>query len=106
MNTNDKFILDASGNPIPEPDLITWGKWMQTGNRKVKVAQVGESKVSTVFLGLDHNWGDGPPTLWETMVFGGLMDQELDRCSGSREQAEAMHERMVEKVRQWPCTKP
>lgn len=28
--------------------------------------------VSTVWLGLDHNfWGDGPPLIFETMVFGG-----------------------------------
>lgn len=26
--------------------------------------------VSTVFLRFDHNWGGGPPILWETMVFG------------------------------------
>jgi hypothetical protein len=52
-----------------------------------------------VFLGLDHNWGKGPPILWETMCFGGEMDDEMARCSGSREQAEAMHERMVSKVK-------
>ena len=52
-----------------------------------------------VFLGLDHAFGGGAPVLWETMVFGGKLDQEQDRCSGSREQAEAMHARMVEKVK-------
>jgi hypothetical protein len=25
--------------------------------------------VSTVFLGMNHQFGDGPPLLWETMVF-------------------------------------
>jgi hypothetical protein len=40
-----------------------------------------------------------PVVLWETMVFGGKLDQEQDRCSGSREQAEAMHARMVERVK-------
>jgi hypothetical protein len=60
---------------------------------------VGVSKVSTVFLCLDHQFAGGPPILWETMVFGGALDQEQDRCSGTREQAEAMHQRMVERVK-------
>ena len=41
----------------------------------------------------------GPPVLWETMVFGGKLDQEQARCSGNREQAEAMHNEMVERVK-------
>jgi hypothetical protein len=28
-----------------------------------------------VWLGLDHNWGDGPPLIFETMIF----DQRLDK---------------------------
>lgn len=32
--------------------------------------------VSTVFLGLDHQWGEGPPLLFETMVFPECEDYE------------------------------
>ena len=28
------------------------------------------TEVSTVFLGVDHQVGDGPPLLFETLVFG------------------------------------
>jgi hypothetical protein len=59
------------------------------------------AEVSTVFLGLDYSFehhGRGP-ILWETMVFGGPLDEEMDRCGGTREQAEAMHAAMVERVR-------
>ena len=28
-----------------------------------------EHGVSTVWLGLDHGWGDGPPLIFETMIF-------------------------------------
>ena len=36
--------------------------------------------VSTVFLGLDHGYTvDGPPVLFETMVFSGQFDQEQER---------------------------
>lgn len=102
---NDKYILDDNGQPVAEPDLMRWGKWFQTGNRVVAKEQIGEALVSTVFLGLDHNYEDsGPPVLWETLVFGNPLEGEMDRCSGSREQAEAMHARMVERVK--AATKP
>lgn len=99
--TSDKYILDDSGNPVAEPDLTKWGKWLQNAKRHVAYEKIGDVRISTVFLGSDHNWGDGPPVLWETMVFchGHPLDQEQDRCSGSREQAEAMHAKMVERVR-------
>jgi hypothetical protein len=60
---------------------------------------IGEVVVSTVFLGLNHRWGEGSPILWETMVFGGKLDMEQDRCSGSLEQAQAMHRDMVVAVK-------
>lgn len=46
--------------------------------------------VSTVLLGLDHNWGDGPPLIFETMIFGGEYDEYQERYS-TREQAEEGH---------------
>ena len=105
--THDKYILNEKGVPVLENDFDKWAEWnfMQEAksNRIVKqehFGTAGEILVSTVFLGLDHNWRtNGPPILWETMVFGGKLDQEMDRCSGSREQAEAMHQRMVERVK-------
>lgn len=35
--------------------------------------------ISTVFLVLDHSLFEGPPQLWETMPFGGPLDQEAHR---------------------------
>jgi len=54
----------------------------------------GQVEVSTVFLVLDHGYGDAPPVLWETMVFGGLDDMgQLRYCS--REAAVAGHAEAV-----------
>lgn len=101
-----KYILDGK-TPVAEPDLMKWGEWMQKANRTVrkdtatvKLAgqPIGEVRVSTVFLGLDHSFGEGPPLLFETMVFGGPLDQEQDRCS-TWEAAEKMHELMCERVK-------
>ena len=36
-------------------------------------------RVSTVFLGRDHNFDAGDPILFETMVFGGEFDQMCTR---------------------------
>jgi hypothetical protein len=95
---NTKHYILKKGK-IVAVDLMTWAKWMEVdGARHVKREQIGPSWVSTVFLGIDHNFGDGPPILWETMVFGGKLDQEMDRCAGDQDQAEAMHENMVQRV--------
>lgn len=103
----DKYILKEDGKPVLETDLVKWGQWHATSikQRRVKQETVCGLMVSTVFLALDHNWSSkGPPILWETMVFdrnseSPSLDLDMDRCSGSREQAEAMHEKMVKKVK-------
>ena len=58
----------------------------------------GAVEISTVFLWLDHSYGQGPPILFETMVFGGLLDEECERYSTWIE-AEQGHEAMVDRVR-------
>lgn len=55
-------------------------------------------RVSTVFLGLDHNFrAAGPPILWETLVFGGVLDGEMRRYA-SREAALLGHQEMCARV--------
>lgn len=95
------YVLDTKGRPVLEDDVLKWAAWFETANtsRFVGETHIKNSRVSTVFLGIDNNFfSHGPPILWETMVFGGKLDQEQTRCSGSREQAEAMHAQMVKKV--------
>jgi hypothetical protein len=55
-------------------------------------------EVSTVFLSLNHSFANGPPLVFETMVFGGPLDGQQDRYS-TRADALAGHARMVELVR-------
>jgi hypothetical protein len=42
---------------------------------KVKGPDGTENTVSTVFLGLNHAFGYGVPILFETMIFGGPLDE-------------------------------
>lgn len=69
--------------PVPEQDTLTWALWFEDADRTVSKTQVNEDVcVSTVFLGLDHNHGlTGRPVLFETMVFGGELDEEMRRYS-------------------------
>lgn len=80
-------------------DLTEWAAWFEkSDNRTVARTQIGDADVSTVFLGLDHNFsGGGPPLIFETLVFGGTYDGEMMRCS-SWQQAEAAHKAMCERV--------
>jgi hypothetical protein len=75
-----QYIL-VGHEPVPEPDVEKWGRWHDNiQNRIVARHAKGAIDVSTVFLGLDHNFmGVGPPILFETMVFGGPHDQDQER---------------------------
>lgn len=101
---NRRYILNEHGQPVPEPDLLTWGLWFEEhANRIVAQEWVENVKISTVFLGLDHNWFGKEPVLWETMTFSNnaSFNHEVScRCGGNREQAEAMHRTVVEQVRE------
>ena len=96
---NLQYILDENGDPIECNDIREWGAWMQSNDRRISQTEIGESKVSTVFLGLDHAWDGGSPLLWETMVFEGPFDGEMKRCGGKIADAQAMHDAMCERIR-------
>ena len=100
---SDKYILDSNLDPVAETDLIVWAKWMERANedRIVQQTEIGDSVVSTVFLGLDHSFGDdsGIPILYETMVFGGALADGMDRYS-TKDQALEGHRQMCKRVRE------
>jgi len=69
----------------------------QHDKRVVAKTTLAGCDVSTVFIGLDHRFtGDGPPLVFETMVFGGPFDQEQERYS-TWDEAVAGHARMVDR---------
>src|SRR5262245_32150582 len=80
--------------PVLEPDTIKWAEWFHTADRVVAQTEIPGGMISTVFLGLDHQFGNGPPLLFETMVFRDGDGQECYRCSTWIE-AEAQHARVA-----------
>lgn len=73
-----------------------WGRWFEDpAARILKQEDVGAFWVSTVFLGIDHNFfGRGQPILWETMIFADDEGFSMDRYE-SRDDALAGHTRAV-----------
>ena len=71
-------------------DLMTWAKWFETDERVIKQTKIGDVKISTIFLGIEHGYEDGKPLLFETMIFGGEHDQYQERFT-TWDEAEAGH---------------
>jgi hypothetical protein len=91
------YTLDAEGNPILCEDAVAWGEWMRDeAARRVALDEDDSLAVSTVFLGMDHSWGGGPPVLWETMVFRDGEEVDVQRHS-SLVDAQDGHKEMVAK---------
>ena len=96
------YRLDDDHNPIPvalnDPHLETMMR--DVASRRVGLDEVGNYRVSTVFLGLDHNYGDeGPPILFETMIFpqSGHNDLHCERYA-TWDEAVVGHQRVVAEV--------
>ena len=93
------YILDSEGNPVPEPDTLKWGRWMELAERHLGDDTIGNSRISTVFLGIDHQLANGqPPLLYETMIFANGRDDYCERYS-TRSEALAGHAKAVEMVK-------
>jgi hypothetical protein len=87
----DHYVL--IGHTPVAVDLMTWARWLQntTDARRVAIDDFTGGRVSTVFLGLDHSLGNGPPILFETLIFGGPLDGEQWRYCTWKE-AETGHQ--------------
>jgi hypothetical protein len=105
--TIEHYVLDKDGNAVLA-NRDEWSEFMEHGERHVGYYEANGVRVSTVFLGVDHSFGfdlcpdaNGKPILWETMVFGGLMDSHMERYT-SIEAARQGHARILNKAMRLP----
>jgi hypothetical protein len=63
------YVLDDNNVPQRATWLEAARFFSVLKRRRVGWDKVGGYVVSTVFLGLDHQFGRGPPLLFETMIF-------------------------------------
>ncbi len=98
------YTLDEENNVVP-CDLIEWGTFLKSKKKIVKQEYVGDKWISTVFIGLGHNWEeDGELHVFETMVFNRKKGQPLGSeiyCEryGTYQAALEGHKRAVEWVK-------
>lgn len=87
---------------------MEWAQWFENASSSSEnfqarnVAQTTlpwDIKISTVFLGMNYRFGEGPPLIFETMIFGGEHDQYQDRYS-TWEEAVKWHEKAVKLAQQ------
>jgi hypothetical protein len=87
--------------PIIGEDAVNqWAtEFERTKRRRLFLAEIPPNiRVSTVFLGLNHQYEEGPPLVFETMVFGGAHDQAWEERYSTYDEAKAGHEAMIERV--------
>ncbi len=92
-----RYYILQNQTVVSVPSAKEFGEWVETADRVVSKNQVGDVEVSTVFLGIDHQFYEGPPLLFETMVFGGDLDQTCLRCS-TWDEAVEQHENILSEV--------
>src|SRR6476646_6845896 len=80
-------------------DHDTWMRWFETSDRQIGDDKIGKTRVSTVFLGIDHNfYGSSGPLLFQTLIFDGPLADEMWRYATYAE-AERGHQEAVTQAR-------
>lgn len=76
--------------PVAVDDPVRWGLWMAKTDRIVKRETIRDLRISTVFLGLDHQYGRGPPLLFESLVFWEYEKPVTQQILGIKLESEAL----------------
>ena len=74
---SDEFYILRDRKPVKATweEYAEWAKAGFDATKRIAVDTVGDVRVSTVFLMIDHSWDGGQPILFETMTFGGDWDE-------------------------------
>lgn len=95
---NESVFYDIHGAPISRD---RWVQLFDMENRRLGYTRIWGDlviEVSTVWLGLDHRYSqNGPPLIFETMIFGGDQDGETARYS-TQEDAIRGHNEIVSEL--------
>lgn len=96
-----KYGLDpVTRKPVPMANVLEWGMWLDHAERQIRNTELPDgSRVSTVFLGLDHGFsGTGAPILFETKIFGVKHLEDYQRRYCTEEEAIAGHEEAINEI--------
>jgi hypothetical protein len=99
MKMNQYYLLDDDHNIIESNDVHEWGRMFEQRERIVKQEHFNGTFISTVFLGLDHSFSEeGPPVLFETMVFNPEGSGYYEERCCTWDEAVAQHAAVYAKV--------
>jgi hypothetical protein len=88
---------DREGNELDwERFILLFGDMR---SRRIGKDAIGDYTVSTVWMGIDHNFsGDGPPLIFESMVFGPDKTDHAVRHYATETEAREGHAELVNEV--------
>lgn len=110
-----RYVLNQHNEPVPVEDLFLWAAWFEEDDKRIVkqeivtglgglVSPFTHPRVSTIFLGLDHNFGGkGPLILFETMVMGGGPFYHMQWRYATWDEALKGHEKAVAMVQDLPA---
>jgi hypothetical protein len=80
------YVLNERGEPVLERDFGAWTRWFERADRRLARSVIStDVTVLTIFVGVDQNPRGGVLRLFETRVFGGILDGEQARYATSAE---------------------
>jgi hypothetical protein len=86
MRSAGRYRLDGSPYPDGLEGLFQWARDLEDHRGRIVRQEITWNGlfVSTVWIGLDHRFGDGPPLIFETMVFDRIGDRGADGLEMNR----------------------
>ena len=101
--TMNWYILDENKNPVRVANFQDFSEMFDNiEKRRVAFTDFGtHGSISTVFLGMDHAYGNNsPPVLFESMIFGGPYADTQERYCTYKEALEG-HQRACQRMEQF-----
>lgn len=92
------YVLDENGEPVLEPDHMTWALWFGKTDRQIARDVIDDVVVSTIYWGTDIGTRDDPPLLWESKVTLPSGNYKTLRFP-SRDAALLYHQRVIDFLR-------
>ena len=91
------FLRGVDNFMVNIKEMNKWVKVFENNNSYMVIQQTEvshEIRISTVFLGINHNFRGTTPILFETMIFGGEYDRHMWRYTNIKK-ARAGHRRAL-----------
>ena len=88
MDCVDGKYFDIDGRPVTFRQHLAGEKWQL-------VDEAAGYRISTVFLGLNHAYGDYTPLIFETMCFGEGEYDQWQESYATKAEAESGHLRAI-----------